>query len=90
MTIFAGGTEDQASMVLHVMLSTGALIQCPVHEEVYDPLDPGGVQDAIDRGHRMIDEGELLGTKDEWEDRVRATLDEYGSECTQCPDPDDD
>lgn len=90
MTIASSGASSQKNMVEHVMLSTGALIMCPVHDEVHDPLDSGAVEEAIARGHQMIDDGEMLGTKEEWEDRVRAKLDDYGSECTQCPDPDDD
>lgn len=71
-----------------ILIKTGGLVECErLDGGVYDPLDPGGVEDAIHRYTELSELGEIFCTEEEWESKVKRRVSLHGEECPYCPDP---
>jgi hypothetical protein len=77
----------QQSMAEAILQQTGAITECPVHGDLVDALDNGALDEAVELGKKMIEEGELDGSPEEWEDLLRAKMEDYPMDCPACPDP---
>jgi hypothetical protein len=74
------------NQVEQILIRTGGLCECERGDGgIYDPLDSSGVEDAIKLGHKLIEAGELDGTKEAWENKIRNAMNDYGMECPNCP-----
>jgi predicted component of type VI protein secretion system len=77
--------EELRSAAEGVLVETGALRRCPVHEDVlYTLYDADAEKHAYARATIMQQMGELDGTREEVMDAVAEAIRDAGTDCARC------